>query len=229
MVEPEKLKYCIYFDGNPEGNHKDEILASYEEEWLSLHEHPDISDMTKNGILEEWIESFGIPTSLINVFFMHYCQWTSNVNAKEFMMWFENVRKRKFYVDCWHFDDSDIDFVAELMVRNLSSYEDKETISVLGVLCDTLNAEYIEPILHNPGIGTPIRIKDIKISDNKYLHDYIKWDFKYGVWAADHQDGMKLFYKFQQKVNNAGYEIKPKYKGKIGAAYSMSLILTTYV
>ena len=99
----EKLKYCIYFDGNSEGRHENELFADYEERWCEWVDDPsqeaylqeNVREMVGQGVPLSWIESFGIPQTLIGIFFNRYCHWTYGFEPKEFMSWFEDVRNKR--------------------------------------------------------------------------------------------------------------------------------------
>lgn len=99
----EKLKYCIYFDGNPEGRHENELFASYEEKWCEWVDDPsqeeylqgNVREMIGRGVPLSWIESFGIPQTLIGIFFNRYCHWIDFRDVADFKSWFEDVRNKR--------------------------------------------------------------------------------------------------------------------------------------
>ena len=103
MTLEEKLKYCIYFDGDPEGKHENELFSSYEESWCEWVDDPsqekylqeNVREMIGRGVSLSWMESFGIPKTLIGIFFNRYCHWISLYDVEDFKKWFEDVRNKR--------------------------------------------------------------------------------------------------------------------------------------
>lgn len=99
-LEKPLMKYCLYYDGTQESCENTK-WAYYERHWLqnTVMTNDDafqweVKDMIHNGISEEWIDSFGIPRSLVGIFFNRYCHWVGLFDIKDFMKWFEGVRNK---------------------------------------------------------------------------------------------------------------------------------------
>jgi len=96
------LKYFVYYKGTEDSMSKN-LMAGYEHSWACSHligedvrfEH-EVYDMIKYyEIEEEWIDSFGIPRTLIGLFFNRYCHWSYYTTKDNFKHWFEDVRNVK--------------------------------------------------------------------------------------------------------------------------------------
>ena len=101
MNRDELLKYCIYYDGT-EKSRENRLWGDYEGHWLNdcidtndKAFQQEVEYMIRCGISEEWLDSFGIPRSLIGIFFNRYCHWLGLYDIKDFMSWFEDVRNKK--------------------------------------------------------------------------------------------------------------------------------------
>lgn len=97
--ETSLLKFCLYYDGTDESV-ENELWASYEEHWIHACIQTndqafqlEVKEMIHNGISEEWIDSFGIPRTLIGAFFNRYCHWVGMYDKNDFMKWFEEIRR----------------------------------------------------------------------------------------------------------------------------------------
>ena len=97
MARKSLLKYCIYYDGTEESSQT--LMGDYERHWLDAYVQSngqafqwEVKDMIHNGINEEWIDSFGIPRSMVGLFFNRYCHWVGLYNKNDFMKWFEDIR-----------------------------------------------------------------------------------------------------------------------------------------
>lgn len=97
MVRNSLLKYCIYYDGTEESSQT--LMGDYERHWLDAYVQSngqafqwEVKDMIHNGINEEWIDSFGIPRSMVGLFFNRYCHWVGLYDKNDFMKWFEDIR-----------------------------------------------------------------------------------------------------------------------------------------
>lgn len=96
------MKYFVYYDGT-DSTISNDLMGSYEHIWMCFHLLGDeqqyefeVMDMIQHyGITEEWLDNFGIPRTLIGLFFNRYCHWSYCCIPKEFMAWFEDVRKGK--------------------------------------------------------------------------------------------------------------------------------------
>ena len=100
-LETPLLKYCLYYDGTDEST-ENSNWGYYERHWLydcvKTNDQAfqwEVKDMIHCGISEEWIDSFGIPRTLIGIFFNRYCHWVGLYDKNDFMKWFEGVRSGK--------------------------------------------------------------------------------------------------------------------------------------
>ena len=100
LVEP-LLKYCLYYDGSDD-SWKNSQWGDYERHWIygyirsnNQYLQWDVQYMIIRGISEEWIDSFGIPRSLVGLFYNRYDHWVGIYDIKDFMNWFEEIRKGK--------------------------------------------------------------------------------------------------------------------------------------
>lgn len=64
MTQEEKLKYCIYFDGDPEGEHENELFAGYEESWCAWVDDPEQEDYLQQNVRE--MIGRGVPSAWID-------------------------------------------------------------------------------------------------------------------------------------------------------------------
>ncbi len=99
-LEKPLLKYCLYYDGSDDSCENSK-WGFYERHWLygSVRTNDqefqcEVTDMIHNGISEDWIDSFGIPRTLVGIFFNRYCHWVGLFDIKDFMKWFEGVRNK---------------------------------------------------------------------------------------------------------------------------------------
>ena len=100
-LEPPLLKFCLYYDGTDESC-ENSHWGFYERHWVygyiktnNQEFQWEVQDMIHHGISEDWIDSFGIPRTLVGIFFNRYCHWLGLYDIKDFMKWFENVRSGK--------------------------------------------------------------------------------------------------------------------------------------
>lgn len=98
-METPLLKYCLYYDGSDESCENTQ-WGYYERHWLYKCVQTnnqafqwDVKEMILNGISEEWIDSFDIPRTLVGIFYNRYCHWVGMYDKKDFMKWFEKIRR----------------------------------------------------------------------------------------------------------------------------------------
>ena len=84
-------------------------------------------------------------------------------------------------MECWILNKKELRFIAKLMVEHLHTLPDKSELSVINMFEQTLSAERVEGFSKDGYHVHGLKIKDIKLNDGYYLHDFIKWDFVDGV------------------------------------------------
>ena len=102
-------------------------------------------------------------------------------------------------MECWILNKKELRFIAKLMVEHLHTLPDKSELSVINMFEQTLSAERVEGFSKDGYHVHGLKIKDIKLNDGYYLHDFIKWNFVDGVWQPGLNDGMYLDNVFEKK------------------------------
>lgn len=99
-IETPLLKHCLYYDGT-DASCENSQWGYYERHWLhdciKTNDQAfqwEVKDMIHSGISEEWIDSFGIPRTLVGIFFNRYCHWLGLYDINDFMKWFEGIRNK---------------------------------------------------------------------------------------------------------------------------------------
>lgn len=129
-------------------------------------------------------------------------------------------------MECWILNKKELRFIAKLMVEHLHTLPDKSELSVINMFEQTLSAERVEGFSKDGYHVHGLKIKDIKLNDGYYLHDFIKWDFVDGVWQPGLNDGMYLDNVFEKKAIISGYLVDPAIRGgrRMGLPYYLSSI-----
>lgn len=99
-LEKPLMKYCLYYDGSDESCENTK-WGFYERHWIHDSVRTsnqafqyEVKDMIHQGISEDWIDSFGIPRTLVGIFFNRYCHWVGLYDINDFKNWFEGVRNK---------------------------------------------------------------------------------------------------------------------------------------
>lgn len=126
-------------------------------------------------------------------------------------------------MEYWVFNNSEMRFIAGLMVEKLLSLPNNVEVSVMDLFEQALEAEYVEGVDKDGDKVHGYKISDIPLENGKYLHDKIRWNFENGIWQPDFKQGFALYEIFAVKAKMAGYieDHSTHAGGKVGTPYNV--------
>ena len=127
-------------------------------------------------------------------------------------------------MDNWVFSKKELNLIADLMVQKLNLKPNNSELSTMQLFREVLDAEYIEEKEGYCYSARGWHISDLKLSDGRFLHDLIKWDFANAVWEPGIEQGFYLDSAFNGKAIKAGYIVDgSKNAGlKLGLPYNIT-------